>query len=197
MNLLLVLLTTALFAAADAAPVPVLGGPCEGCEIVHAGMPAQLGATARIAPVGEPGEPLVVEGVVRTADGAPAAGIVVYGYHTNAKGLYPDGATRHGDLRGWARTGADGRYRFETIRPGGYPGRRDPQHIHLHVIEPGRGTYFIDDVLFEDDARLTPGIRAHLAGRGGNGITTPTRDADGTWRVERDIVLGLNVPGYP
>ena len=197
MNPLLALLSTALLATADAAPVPVLGGPCDGCEIVHQGMPAELGATARIAPVGEPGEPLVVEGVVRTADGAPAAGIVVYGYHTNAKGRYPGRATRHGDLRGWARTGADGRYRFETMRPGGYPGRRDPQHIHLHVIEPGRGSYYIDDVLFDDDPRLTPERRARLAGRGGNGITTPKRDADGTWRVQRDIVLGLNVPGYP
>jgi protocatechuate 3,4-dioxygenase beta subunit len=197
MKLLLALVSMFVLAAADAPPVPVLGGPCEDCEIAQRGMPAEPGPVARIAPIGEPGEPMVLEGVVRSADGKPAAGIVVYGYHTNAKGRYPGRDARHGDLRGWARTGADGRYRFETIRPGAYPGRRDPQHIHLHVIEPGRGTYYIDDVLFADDPRLTPERRARLAGRGGSGVTTPERDADGTWRVRRDIVLGRNIPGYP
>ncbi|WP_157489424.1 hypothetical protein [Lysobacter sp. Root916] len=31
---------------------------------------------------------------------------------------------------------------------------------------------------------------------GGNGIAHPQGDARSGWRVQRDIVLGLNVPGY-
>lgn len=177
---------------------PVLGGPCDGCEIIHDGMPAQLQPTARIAPPEEPGEPLVLEGTVRAPDGKPASGIVVYAYQTDAKGLYPRSDTRHGALRGWARTGADGRYRFDTIRPGAYPQGSEPQHIHMHVLEPGRGSYFLDDVLFTDDPRLTPQRRARTADRGGSGIVVPERGADGeSWRVRRDIVLGAGIPGYP
>ena len=54
------------------------------------------------------------------ADGAPAAGIIVYAYQTDATGIYPRGSTRHGRLRGWVRTDEAGRYRFDTIRPGAY-----------------------------------------------------------------------------
>lgn len=176
---------------------PVVGGPCEGCELVFEGLPAQLGSRSRIAPAKEPGEPLIIEGAVRAADGTPAEGVIVYAYHTDARGLYPPAGTPHGRLRGWARTGKDGRYRFDTIRPGAYPDRSDPQHVHMHVIEPDRATYYIDDILFADDPRLTAERRRQmLRGRGGDGLCQPAKDAEGTWRVQRDIELGRNIPGY-
>lgn len=176
---------------------PIIGGPCDGCEIVFEGMPEALGSQARIAPAREPGEPLVIEGTVRTARGAPADGIIVYAYHTDASGVYPRSATRHGRLRGWARTDASGHYRFATIRPGAYPGRDIPRHVHMHVIEPGRGAYYIDDVVFEDDPLLTPAYRERMRrGRGGQGITRPEKDGAGLWHVRRDILLGSNIPGY-
>src|SRR5262245_52367595 len=106
---------------------PVLGGPCEGCEWVFDDLPASLASIARIAPKGEPGAPMTFEGVV-SSRGKPVAGVIVYAYHTNAAGLYPPAGNRHGTLRGWARTGADGRYRFDTIRPTAYPGREVPEH---------------------------------------------------------------------
>ncbi len=105
---------------------------------------------------------------------------------------------RHGRLRGWARTDAAGEYQFDTIRPGGYPGTGIPQHVHMHVIEPGRCTYYIDDILFTDDPRLAAAQRANYdRGRGGSGIATPTKGADGIWNVQRDIRLGEKIPGYP
>lgn len=110
---------------------PILGGPCEGCELVFEGLPEKLGAQASVAPEAEPGEALVLEGTVRTPAGQPAAGIVVYAYHTDRGGLYPDDATRHGRLRGWARTDAGGGYRFDTIRPGAYPEQRVRRDITL------------------------------------------------------------------
>jgi protocatechuate 3,4-dioxygenase beta subunit len=186
-----------------AAEEPIVGLPCEGCEAVFQGMPDALAAEARIAPEGEPGEPLVIDGVVRRADGAPASGVVVYAYQTDASGIYPRstepvGAAgrRHGRLRGWAKSDAEGRFRFLTVRPAGYPGTTIPQHVHLHVLEPERCTYYIDDLVFDDDPRLTAVERRRLAGRGGSGIAIPARDADGIWRARRDIVLGENIPGY-
>ena len=158
----------------------------------------------RIAPRGEPGEPMRIEGKVVHRDGTAAAGTIVYAYHTNAKGIYPrnersrgQAAYRHGMLRGWAKAGEDGRYRFDTVRPAGYPTSNIPQHIHMHVIEPGRCTYYIDDIVFEDDPRLTPDKRDQdTRGRGGTGVVRPRRDEGGIWLVERDIILGEEILGY-
>jgi protocatechuate 3,4-dioxygenase beta subunit len=183
---------------------PVIGGPCEGCEAVFDGMPAKPASTARIAPAIEPGVPMRVTGVVTALDGKPRAGVVIYAYQTDTKGIYPRPAKslgrwpdRHGRLRGWAVTDDTGRYTFQTIRPGSYPSRQAPEHIHMHVIEPGCGTYYIDDIVFTDDALLPASARSRKdQARGGTGVTTPTRDA-GTWRVTRDIRLGLNIPDYP
>ena len=138
-------------------------------------------------------------------DGKPRANVVVYAYQTDAAGIYPPPekslsrwADRHGRLRGWAVSDANGKYTFDTIRPASYPGQSVPQHIHLHVIERGCATYYIDEVLFTDDPMLTEEERGERPERGGSGLTTPTRDqAIGTWQVVRDIHLGRNIPGYP
>jgi protocatechuate 3,4-dioxygenase beta subunit len=177
---------------------PVIGGPCENCEDVFVEMPDSLSWSERIALPGEPGEPLRIDGVVRTRDGKPVAGVIVYAYHTDHNGIYPRGVVRHGRLRGWTRTDERGRYRFDTIRPAGYPNTGLPQHIHMHIIEPGRGTYWISDIHFTDDPRLTVEQRRELAspGRCGSGLVTPAK-RDHTWLVTRDIVLGKNIPGYP
>lgn len=185
---------------------PIVGLPCEGCEAVFEGMPTSLSWRARIAPVDEPGEPLMLKGTVRDAQGQVAAGVVVYAYHTNAQGLYPandairgTASVRHGRLRGWTKTDEQGRYQFDTIRPASYPGANPPpQHIHMNLLEPGRCTYYVDEVQFDDDPLLGAEARALTAhGRGGSGLVHPTRAADGAWQATRDLVLGLGVPGYP
>jgi len=177
---------------------PIVGGPCEGCELVFEGMPETLAARSRIAPAGEPGEPMVLEGTVRRPDGTPAAGVIVYAYHTDAGGIYPDAATRHGRLRGWAKTDETGAYRFDTVRPGAYPTRTAPQHVHMHVVEPGRATYWIDDVHFTDDPLFDAERerRSRRTPRGGSGVVEPEHGPDGAWRARRDVVLGRGVPGY-
>ena len=189
---------------AQATPVPqapVVGGPCEGCELVFVGLKKRAAALrfeAEIAGSREPGARMTIEGTVRRPDGAAATGVIVYAYQTDNGGVYPSAETRHGRLRAWARTDKDGYYRFETIYPGGYPDRDIPRHVHMHIIEPGRATYYVDDLMFTDDPRLTPAMRKRYSnGRGGLGIVTPTRDARGLRRVRRDITLGLNIPDYP
>jgi protocatechuate 3,4-dioxygenase beta subunit len=182
-----------LLAAESTLREPVLGGRCEGCDWVFDGMPARPGSRARIAPTGERGDPLSLEGVV-TRNGRAVAGIVVYAYHTNQAGLYPAAATRHGSLRGWALTDSTGRYRFDTIRPGAYPSRDIAEHVHMHVVEPGVGTYYIDNVEFLDDPLLH--VSRPEALRAGSGRSLPRRH-DGVWQVRRDIRLGENIPGYP
>lgn len=200
----LVLLLVAACAPSGAATTPVVGLPCEDCEVPLLGLPADPPAIVQLAPDDEPGERLRLTGRVTDAEGAPRRGVVVYAHQTDRQGVYPDagadrdaGIRQHGRLRAWATSDADGRYTFLTIRPGSYPGSTMPQHIHLYVIEPGCALYYIDDVLFRDDPHLTPAVaRKADQGRGGSGIVMPVRVADG-WRARRDIVLGRNIPGYP
>lgn len=182
----------------------LVGGPCDGCEAVFEGRPAKLSSSSRIAPAGEPGEPMVIKGVVTDAAKRPVAGVIVYAYHTDARGLYPGreeprrtASQRHGALRGFAQTDAQGRYAFETIRPASYPvPDAPPQHVHMHVVEPGRCHYYIDELVFTDDPRLTAEARRqHDHGRGGSGVVTPVKH-NGTWSVRRDITLGASIPGY-
>lgn len=96
-------------------------------------------------------------------------------------------------VRGWARNDRSGQYSFKTIRPQAYPGRDIPQHIHMHVIEPNLGTYYIDDVTFKDDPLLTTEHRRETGCRGGCGEVTPKRNKQGIWQVKRDIYLGLSI----
>jgi len=194
----LLIQTTAFTAALSSRAIAasgeaVFGGPCEGCEWVFDGQPGALLSRARIAPVNEPGAPMVIEGTVTTMRGAPARSVIVYAYHTDQTGIYPPAANRHGSLRGWALTDAEGRYHFDTIRPGAYPSRNAAEHVHMHVIEPGIGTYFIANLEFQDDPLNSTRTREN---RGGNGFVMPTRQ-DGVWQARRDIVLGRNIPGYP
>ncbi len=191
--------------AAARAQEPIVGGPCEGCEAVFQGLPDSLSWSSRIAPRNEPGAAMRIDGTVRDQAGRAVSGVIVYAYHTDHRGIYPMddrfrglAAHRHGRLRGWARTDERGRYRFETIRPAGYPDTNIPEHVHMHLLEVGRCTYYIEDIHFQDDPSLTKGMRERMTqGRGGRAVVAPTKDATGTWLVERDIVLGQNVPGYP
>ncbi len=169
---------------------------CEGCEAIHEHSFDDLTWSATIPDGAEPGEPLVLTGTVYAADGTtPAKNVILYAYHTDAEGIYPKQgdeqgwARRHGYLRGWIKTDETGRYRFRTIKPGSYPGRRSPAHIHMTVKEPDKPEYWIDDVIFEGDPFITDEIRERRSNRGGSGIVSLTRTEDGVWHAVRDVVL--------
>ena len=171
-------------------------GPCDGCEAALEAPRERLKPELILAPKDEPGERLLLAGTVLRPDGTtPAAGVVLYVHQTDASGRYSRGSAatqwsrRHGLLRGWVLTGRDGRYRIETVRPGHYPGRRGPAHIHVFV-EDGRGQpYWIDDVVFADDRYVDAAYRASRSNRGGSGIVTPVRSKDRSWRAVRNVVL--------
>lgn len=186
-----------------AAATPVAAGSaranlyqCEGCEGVFEADVADLTNRAQIGPGIDRGEPMTINGTVYQADRqTPAAGVVVYAYQTNAAGVYGNGSPRtewsrrHGRLRGWVKTGSDGRYHLDTIKPAPYPNRDVPAHIHLTVLEPGKRPYWIDDIVFEGEFGVTPAYRRSMTNQGGNGIVDVRRDAAGRAQVVRDIIL--------
>jgi protocatechuate 3,4-dioxygenase beta subunit len=98
---------------------------------------APLGAPSSIVVAGkdEPGDRLVVTG--RTLDGTtPVAGVSLYVFHTDRDGLYAKNvnsswAELHPRLNGALCSDAEGRYRYETIRPAGY--NNGAAHVHYVV----------------------------------------------------------------
>jgi len=79
------------------------------------------------------GRGLAVNGVVRSAAGcAPLPGARIEWWSADGKGEYQD------SLRATQRADGDGRYRYETVAPGRYPGR--PPHVHVRVTAPGHRT---------------------------------------------------------
>jgi len=178
-----------------------VGGPCEGCELIYTNMPKQMNAVDTSIGWNHKGQRMKIEGIVFQKDGkTPAAGIVVYYYQTNAAGVYPGSAgktTRHGSIRGWMKTGADGRYTIYTIKPGSYPGSTIPAHMHVLIKEPDINEYYIDDINFDDDAFFTSSERSRLRQQAGSGVVVLKKDAGSLLIGKRDIVLGLNMMNYP
>lgn len=179
-----------------------VGGGCDGCEAMFEGMPASVSWETTLAPINEPGEPLIISGTIYQRDGKTLApDILLYVYHTDNKGLYSPASnqttgTRHGHLRGWIKTDSQGRYQFSSIRPASYPNGKAPQHIHPLIKEPTTSLYWIDEYLFDDDPFLTHEERLKQQKRGGSGIIQLTKNEKGVWIGRRDIILGMNVPDY-
>lgn len=167
----------------------------ENVRCCFVGMPDNLTSELRIAGKEEPGERLFLRGRVFKADGkTPYAGVIIYSYHTDAKGIYSKkgdetGIRRwHGRLHGWCRTDAQGWYSIHTIRPASYPNSQAPAHIHHVVREPDSSEpYYINDTVFEDDKFVDERYRTNE--KGSSGIIKVQRQADNTWAGKRFITL--------
>lgn len=157
-----------------------------------------------VAGADEPGERLVVTG--RTREGTtPVAGVSIYAFQTDARGRYAPGLPNGGQaelnprLHGALRTDAQGRYRYETIRPGFYNG---PRHVHHVVIAPGYTPRLVD-LRFQDDPMLVARRKAGYPDVEAEALRLPacrvqpdciivspvTRDAQGVWHATRDIQM--------
>ena len=95
---------------------------------------------------GTEGEPLVLEGLVLAPDCRPLAGAVIDIWHCDEHGHYDNRGFRY---RGHQFTDAAGAFRFETIRPGHYPGRTP----HIHVKVQGQATRALTTQIYFPDLR--------------------------------------------
>jgi protocatechuate 3,4-dioxygenase beta subunit len=148
-------------------------------------------AVVVLAGVEEPGERLVWSGRVLDAAGAPISGATIRVHHADAAGLYNPAGTPAGAeprLSGAATTGADGTFRFETVRPGSYPDSVEPAHLHAQAGAPGRSESYVT-FQFEGDPLLTAEHRRYDAEAEEIAIVYVERDAEGVWRLAFDFVL--------
>lgn len=159
---------------------------------------AAADAPSRVVVAGadEPGERLIVAG--RVLDGTrPVAGASVYVFQTDVDGRYSKELTGNEAeldprLHGAMRTDADGRYEYQTIRPGHYDG--NAAHVHYIVRAPGYYPRLVD-LWFEDDpvliARREAGEPQVPPGMPQDAVEIRpiTRDVDGVWRSTRDVEM--------
>ncbi|GAB3503402.1 hypothetical protein GCM10027341_32460 [Spirosoma knui] len=187
-----------------------IGGAFENRDYMYQGMPEQI-APVDISPGwNQKGQKLFITGTIFQLDGkTPVPDVVLYYYHTNVDGkyLHKPGEARtmspnrlgqtHGYIRGWVKTDKKGKYSIYTVRPGVYPTRDEPAHIHLSIKEPSiQAPYYIDEFVFDDDELLNFAKRRKLENRGGSGILRVLVRND-LQIAEHNIILGLNIPNYP
>ena len=153
---------------------------------------AAAGSTLDLAGEGEEGEPMVLEGLVADAAGKPLAGVEVDAVQTGADGYYKRGpgglelGSRLARLKGRVTTGPDGRFRLDTIRPGAYPGRSVPAHIHFRVDAPGFDREELT-LYFEGDPKLPAGSTDRAFGDARTYVRPVEKGADGAWRVSVEL----------
>ncbi|HEV2894166.1 MAG TPA: hypothetical protein VG411_10445 [Actinomycetota bacterium] len=175
-------------AAAGGTCAPTRGEAAQGTTREVA---ADAPSTARLGPGGDVertaetvaagwrgGTRLTVSGTVYGADcETPLAGASIQVWQTNAAGEYGPGQGTGGErccyLGAGLRTDAQGRYRFETVRPGHYKGEAQPPpaHIHFEVRHPDADG-LLTELLFEGDPHLgpdPPGVVVRLAPAPGSG----------------------------
>ena len=177
---------------------------CEDCDLMFEGIPNRITAIDTSDGWNNEGQQLVIKGTIYKRDEqTPAPGTILYYYHTDKKGYYtpsndtPQAARRHGYLRGWVKSDSSGHYAIYTNRPAQYPGERFEAHIHVVIKEPDMDKpYWIDPWIFEDDPLVTEKLKSQLENRGGNGVLS-TKLENGIQLATHNVILGLNIPGYP
>jgi protocatechuate 3,4-dioxygenase beta subunit len=113
------------------------------------------------------GERIIVTGRVLDESGAPIAGALIELWQANASGRYahwretafPAPLDPNFLGAGQTLTGADGGYRFTTIKPGPYPWANHPNawrpsHIHFSLLGTSWGSRLVTQMYFEGDPLL-------------------------------------------
>jgi len=181
----------------------LVGGSCEGCEAILEYGDRRLLPVDSLPDYNDTGTRIKVVGTIYQNDGkTPAKDVILYVYHTDQKGIYATKdqetgwAKRHGYIRGWIKTGTDGKYTFYTLKPGIYPNRSSPAHIHVTIMEPNGKYYWLGSYHFEGDPLLTKNEIAPESPRGGSSGLLILRKERMLFVGQRDIILGKNVSDY-
>lgn len=198
--------------AALATPRWILGQGCPATETDRYGMGpfylANAPARACLARTGEPGESLSIAGTVSNCR-QPLPGVRLEVWQATHSGCYihpsmacDDAPGDDGEARLWGVlvSDAEGRFAFDTIKPGRYlnGSRYRPSHIHFRVTAPGKRVFadgqdnFFTQLYFAGDPFIAGDYAADHPGAASR-IIPLSREAGGPWRGTFDI----NLPAVP
>ena len=138
------------------------------------------------------GEVIDVGGRVTDVRASPLSGAVVEIWQADARGVYPNVGMGGGDPNfqgyGAVRTGADGEYRFRTIRPALYSGRT--RHIHFKV-HPDAASGLTTQMYFPDEpANARDGLFQSIPEGAPRQAVIAALEGGSPPRLRFDIVLG-------
>jgi len=148
---------------------------------------------AVMAPTGEPGPRMLVRGRLFAPDGErPASGTIVYAYQTDATGVYNKDRNAPPRLRAFLKTDAE----YETIRPGSYPGTRNPAHVHHQAWGGGWPAQWVSDLNYADDAFVSAADRARSEAAGRFAWVLAPRQENGVLVVDLNLRLKAEGTGF-
>ncbi len=138
------------------------------------------------------GEPAWLEGSLTDTAGQPLRGAVVEIWQCDHAGRYHhpgDGGRADADFQGFGRmqVGADGGYRFRTIKPVPYTGRTP--HIHLKVRRDGRELLTTQVYVAGDPGNARDGLWRRLSVEERAALTVPFTPAGDGLRATFPIVV--------
>lgn len=138
------------------------------------------------------GQPAWVQGRVTDLDGRALAGAQVEIWQCDHAGHYHhpgDGQRASEDFQGFGRVqlGADGRYRFRTIRPAPYSGRTP--HIHVKVRQGPRELLTTQLYVAGDPGNARDFLWGRLSEADRAAVTVPFRPAADGLEAEFAIVV--------
>ena len=126
--------------------------------------------TTELAGPGVAGERIVIQGRLLDADRAPIPDGVIEIWQANSQGCYahPDddrSVLRDAGFAGFGRTptGAQGEFRFSTIKPGSVPsqnGQPQSPHIMVNVFARGLLRQAVTRIYFPDDDHTSDPVMA-------------------------------------
>lgn len=138
------------------------------------------------------GEPAWVSGVVTDMQGKPVSGALVEIWQCDHEGVY-----RHSRSSGNApmafqgfgkvQVGADGRYRFRTIKPTQYPGRTP--HIHVKVKLGSRELLTTQMYIAGERSNDRDGLVRRLSAADRSLLETPFSKNSEGWQAEFGMVV--------
>lgn len=194
-----------------ASPRWLFGQACPPTEVDRYGLgPYYLAGgpnDSQIGPANEPGEKLTITGVVSNCQGVlPGIRLEVWLATNSGCYVHPSmncdnhpGNDTAARLWGQVLSGADGKYSFNTIKPGRYlnGSRYRPSHIHFRISTPGKtvaqgGLDLITQLYFAGDEFIEGDFAADHASAASR-IITLTKPATGATRG----TFNINLPGVP
>lgn len=173
-----------IFALSGAVLLLSIAGVATAQPEIPTRAPEDAPASLQMTEADEPGDPLVVDGIV-TENGKPLAGASVFVYQTGADGVYGPKGNSDPRIHGYLRTDDRGRFTLRTVKPGSYPGTRVAPHIHLHATPAGTDREVTKELVFEGDPQVT----ARMRDSDFFFVGTPRQDDDGVIHVRWDVAL--------
>lgn len=155
--------------------------------------PDNVSSSSVIVSPNEPGVPIVVHGKIFQPNGLEVANnVIIHMYHRDNQGFdfgLNDNELSTWRLQGWAKTDAQGKFEFHTIRPAPDHIGREGGHFHFTVVSTEFGKQWAQKIHFFDDPKISDREKQLSAASGQFGWLKEVKTFDGIQHIDVAIKL--------